>query len=138
MVSLASPADAPRLAVLHASAFDHPWTAHELADLMAGGAMALMADHGFILVRAAAGEAEILTLAVAPAARRQGLGRTLLDAAIARLGPAELFLEVAADNAAAIALYQAAGFKQVGIRRGYYARTDGKVDALMLKLGGDA
>src|SRR5665647_1140093 len=98
MVRDAAPADAPDLAALHALAFDHPWTAPEIAGLMAAGAFALRTDQGFILIREAAGEAEVLALAVAPAARRQGLGRALLDAAIARLGPAELFLEVAADN----------------------------------------
>ncbi len=94
-----------------------------------------MTADGFILVREAAGEAEILTLAVAPRARRQGLGRTLVDAAIARLGSADLFLEVAADNIAAIALYQQNGFTQAGVRRGYYARPGGAVDALLLKRG---
>jgi ribosomal-protein-alanine N-acetyltransferase len=105
---------------------------------LASGAVALMTADGFILVREAAGEAEILTLAVAPRARRQGLGRALVDAAIARLGPAELFLEVAADNHAAIALYQQAGFAQAGVRRGYYARSNGAEDGLILKRGGDA
>jgi ribosomal-protein-alanine N-acetyltransferase len=138
MVRDAAPADAPKLAALHALAFDHPWSAPEIAGLIAAGAFALMSDQGFILVREAAGEAEVLTLAVAPTARRQGLGRALLDAAIARLGSAELFLEVAADNIAAIALYRAAGFEQVGVRPGYYARPGGKVDALMFKLGGSA
>ena len=138
MVSIALPVDAPTLATLHGLAFDHPWTASEIAGLMALGAFALMADQGFILIREAPGEAEVLTLAVAPTARRQGLGRALLEAAIARLGPAELFLEVAADNIAGIALYRVAGFEQVGVRRGYYARPGGKVDALMLKRGGSA
>jgi ribosomal-protein-alanine N-acetyltransferase len=135
MVRDASPADAPALAALHALAFDHPWTAEEIADLLDSGAAALMAADGFILIREAAGEAEILTLAVAPAARRQGLGRMLVEAAIERLGAAELFMEVAADNAAAIALYTQAGFVQAGARRGYYARPGGAVDALLLKRG---
>jgi ribosomal-protein-alanine N-acetyltransferase len=134
----ALPTDAPLLAALHAQAFDHPWSAVEIAGLMASGAIALMTERGFILVREVAGEAEVLTLAVAPAARRQGQARALLAAAIARLGDAEVFLEVAADNDAAIALYQAAGFQPVGRRRGYYARPAGAVDALMLKLGGGA
>ena len=138
MVRDAAAADAPALAALHALAFDRPWSAPEITGLMATSAFALMADHGFILIREAAGEAEVLTLAVAPRARRQGLGRALLDAAIVRLGTAELFLEVAADNSAAIALYRAAGFEQVGVRRGYYARSGGKVDALMLKRGAGA
>jgi ribosomal-protein-alanine N-acetyltransferase len=62
-----------------------------------------------------------------------GLGRVLLAAAIARLGDGEMFLEVAADNAPAIGLYQSAGFIQAGVRCGYYARSGGAVDALVLK-----
>jgi ribosomal-protein-alanine N-acetyltransferase len=135
MVRAATVADAPALAVLHGLAFDHPWSAAEITDLLASGAVGLMTVDGFILVREAAGEAEILTLAVAPEARRQGMGQALVEAAIARLGPAELFLEVAADNDAAIALYKQAGFAQAGVRRGYYPRPGGRVDALLLKRG---
>ena len=88
---------------------------------------------GRVLARIAAEEAEILTLAVAPAARRQGLGRALLLAAMeeaARRGAREMFLEVAAANPAARALYAACGFTEVGLRRGYYA---GGGDALILR-----
>jgi ribosomal-protein-alanine N-acetyltransferase len=87
-----------------------------------------------ILIRVAADEAEILTLAVAPEARRTGLGRALLDAACeaARAaGAVRLFLEVSATNQAARALYDAAGFQQIGRRRRYYA--DGS-DALTMSL----
>jgi len=127
--------DVPALAALHALAFDHPWGASELAGLMASpGAFALLVEgEGFILCRAIAGEAEILTLAVDPAVRRRGTGRALVEAAagLALLAPAEtLFLEVAADNFAALALYRAAGFEQVGLRRGYYASG---ADALVMR-----
>lgn len=90
-------------------------------------------EAGFVLARAAADEAEILTLAVVPAWRRRGLGAALLAAAqrrAASLGAAQLFLEVAADNDAARALYAGAGFEAVGLRRGYYA---GGRDALVLR-----
>ncbi len=122
----ATPGDADALAALHSAAFDHPWSAAEIAELAAQpGAFALLVEgRGFILCRAVAGEAEILTLAVDPAARRLGVGRTLVEAAagIAALADAEtLFLEVADDNAAALALYGAAGFETVGRRRAYYA-----------------
>ena len=87
---------------------------------------------GFILVRAAGGEAEILTLAVEPSARRRGLGRALLDQALAATAGSPLFLEVAADNAVARALYGAAGFTECGRRTGYYGA--GR-DALVLRQG---
>ena len=114
------------LAALHASAFDHPWPVGDILALIASGAVALAEDGGFILIRAAAGEAEILTLAVDPAARRAGLGRRLVEAAAVRAaaqGAQTLFLEVADDNEAALALYRAAGFAQTGRRKAYYKRT---------------
>jgi ribosomal-protein-alanine N-acetyltransferase len=123
----AAPAeDAARLAALHAAAFDRPWSAGEIAALMATpGVFALTIDlQGFILCRSIAGEAEILTVAVDPAARRGGVGRALVEAAAglaAQDGAESLFLEVAHDNTAALALYASAGFERVGLRRGYYA-----------------
>ncbi len=118
--------DAAILAALHAAAFDKPWSAGEIAALMATpGVFAVTIDgQGFILCRAIAGEAEILTLAVTPAARRLGVGRALVEAAagLASQGGADsLFLEVAHDNVSALALYASAGFERVGLRRGYYA-----------------
>jgi ribosomal-protein-alanine N-acetyltransferase len=122
----APPEDAASLAALHAAAFDKPWRAGEIAALMATpGVFALTSDlQGFILCRSIAGEAEILTVAVDPAARRGGVGRALVEAAAglaAQDGAESLFLEVAHDNTAALALYASAGFERVGLRRGYYA-----------------
>ncbi len=89
---------------------------------------------GFALCRNAAGEAEILSLGVAPAARRGGVGRALLRAIVARgsiAGIRRLFLEVAEDNLAAQGLYLAAGFSQLGRRPGYYRRPTGPATALV-------
>jgi ribosomal-protein-alanine N-acetyltransferase len=92
---------------------------------------------GFIVVRAVAGEAEILTLAVHPEARRQGLGRALVESAATTaqtLGAEAFWLEVATDNAAATALYAAAGFESAGRRPGYYGRKGGeRIDALVMR-----
>ena len=88
---------------------------------------------GMVLARVAADESEVLTLGVVPSARRSGLGRRLLDAAMAaaaRAGAASMVLEVSAANGAGQALYRGAGFVGVGLRRGYYA---GGVDALVLR-----
>ena len=93
-------------------------------------------DAGFLLGRAVAGEAEVLTLAVAPEARRRGLARKLLARFVyqARLrGAGRAFLEVSAENTAAIALYESAGFAAVGRRKGYYATPQGaRIDAIVL------
>lgn len=130
------------LAALHTASFpaNQSWNGPALA-LMLGmpGHLALIAvagtrPEGFILARAQAPEAEILTLAVLPAARCKGIGRALLDAlrkeAMAR-GVHEIFLEVAEGNAAAKALYAGAGAQEIGRRRRYYA--DG-ADALVLRI----
>ncbi|CAN5226868.1 GNAT family N-acetyltransferase [soil metagenome] len=124
-------AEAPALAAVHASSFDRPWSAAEIAALLESPgveALALESDGhlaAFILVRTVAGEAEILTLAVRPQARRSGLARALTEAAIrlcASSGAETLFLEVAADNAPALGLYVACGFEIAGRRPRYYDR----------------
>lgn len=124
------------MAAVHAAAFDRPWDAAAFQALMdQPGVLALGDEDGFILLRMAADEAEILTLAVRPEARRRGQGRALVRAATiqARLsGAGRLFLEVAEDNAAAGALYRQAGFVEVGRRPRYYPRTDGPDAAALL------
>ncbi|NUU07050.1 ribosomal protein S18-alanine N-acetyltransferase [Leifsonia sp. C5G2] len=80
-------------------------------------------------------EGDIQTIAVAPHARRRGLGRTLMLALIAetrRRGARELFLEVRADNPGAQTLYRELGFEEIGVRPRYY-QPDG-VDAIVMRL----
>lgn len=130
-------ADTAPLAALHAACFDEPWDAASLRDLLASGAFAFHHRDGFVLARIAGGEAEILTLAVAPKARSQGLGHALLKAAIeaAERGGAEaMFLEVGSDNPAALALYAGLGFTNVGARKAYYQAGNSSVDAQVLRL----
>lgn len=128
------------LALLHARAFvtPAPWDAASFAGFLADPLAFLLieGDAGFLLGRAVAGEAELLTIAVSPESRRRGLGRKLMARFLyqARLRGAErAFLEVAADNPAAIALYESSGFRKAGVRRGYYHAPDGRrIDALVL------
>lgn len=127
------------LAALHAQAFATPWDAAAFADLLAQAGVVLeVEDDGFILIRAVADEAEILTLAVRPEARRRGLGARLVRSAAERAsaaGATRLFLEVAEDNAAARGLYEAMAFQAAGRRPRYYPRADGSAaDALILVL----
>jgi ribosomal-protein-alanine N-acetyltransferase len=128
-----------RIAALHAESFDAPWDETAFEALIGQTGVALIEEAGgFILIRTVADEAEVLTLAVRPSARRSGLGARRVEQGALQAktrGATRLFLEVAEDNLAARGLYARAGFTQVGLRRGYYARPDGAaVDALVLSL----
>ena len=133
MASVFPTSDAALLAALHAAAFPRPWKEEEFARLLAQpGVWALAAgSEGFILLRRAADEAEILTLAVAPDARRRGRGRALVEAT---QGEYALFLEVAEGNAAAIGLYRACGFREISRRKAYYANGE---NALVMRREGN-
>jgi len=116
---------------LHRRCFAHAWSPTEFETLtasssnLADGAYVEGTDEliGFVVSRIVAGEAEILTIAVEPGLRGQGLGRRLLEAHMAALvnkKVSALFLEVEETNAAALALYARTGFEQIGRREGYY------------------
>ena len=121
---------------LHAQGFAHPWSKGEVADLIVSPSTLAAAAldpvdgrlRGFILSRLAADEAEILTIAVEAASQGKGVGRALLSENLrqaANAGAKAMFLEVAKDNAPALALYGRFGFVKVGERAGYYRRKDG-------------
>jgi ribosomal-protein-alanine N-acetyltransferase len=146
-VIAAAPGHADVLAQLHATSFAAPWSAEDFAQfLRQPGMTAWVAGHkqpgdaaGFILTRRVAEEAEVLTIAVEPAARKRGLGRALLARALDELrthGVASVFLEVAVNNTAAQALYRALGFTACGTRRNYYqpGQHDGSGDATVMRL----
>ncbi|MGP8233497.1 MAG: GNAT family N-acetyltransferase [Methylovirgula sp.] len=143
---------------IHAQSFPHPWSAEEFEALLAGrdviahwaslGANlgASLASGfwrpsrgpvGFVLSRRAADQAEILTIAVTPKARKRGIAAALLAThlpTLAAAGVKSLFLEVEASNTAAIRLYQNFGFHQVGERKAYYRAADGsRATALVLR-----
>ncbi|MDQ1551313.1 MAG: [ribosomal protein S18]-alanine N-acetyltransferase [Actinomycetota bacterium] len=95
----------------------------------------VLAGYGGLLVPSGSGDADIQTIAVAPAARRNGLGRTLVTAMLAEAaarGAGQVFLEVRADNPNARALYESLGFEQIAVRAKYY-QPDG-VDAQIMRV----
>jgi [ribosomal protein S18]-alanine N-acetyltransferase len=135
----ARPADAAAIAVVHGASFQRGWDEEEIrrllieSNVVAHRAVRGRTLIGFILSRRASGEAEILSVAIAPAWRRRKLSRPLLDLHLRRLaglGTRSVFLEVGKDNAPARALYRRAGFHQVGQRQGYYS---GGMAALVLR-----
>jgi len=128
-LSEARTADAAAIAALHKASFQRGWGEEEVYSLLidknviAHRAMIGRVMAGFILSRLAAGEAEILSIAIAPKQRGRGLSRPLLDLNLRRLaglGTRTVFLEVDENNAPARALYRRAGFADVGRRKSYY------------------
>lgn len=128
-VAAAYPPDAPAIAALHAASFRRGWDEDEVYRLLVDRAvvahrlMIRRATVGFIMSRIAADEAEILSVAIAPARRGRGLSGPLLDFHLRNLagrGVRTVFLEVDEDNAPARRLYSGAGFDEVGRRQGYY------------------
>jgi ribosomal-protein-alanine N-acetyltransferase len=128
----AGPRDAAAFAALHGASFRRGWSEDEFERLLVDrGVLAHRAalgprPVGFIVSRMVAGEAEILSVAVARAQQGRGLARRLLDLHLRRLaglGVRTVFLEVDDDNVAARRLYARGAFREVGRREGYYPRS---------------
>jgi tRNA threonylcarbamoyl adenosine modification protein YeaZ len=141
-ISWAGPGAASLLAALHQAGFGVGWSRDDIASMLAAhGTFALFATRngvpcGMIVVRAVGGEAEILTLTVAPMHRRQRIAQQLLASArlyLDALCVSTLLLEVAADNTAAVTLYLSQGFHQTGVRKNYYQHHGQAVDALLMR-----
>jgi [ribosomal protein S18]-alanine N-acetyltransferase len=135
----ARPADDAAIAAVHGVSFQRGWDEDEVHRLLLeSNVVAHRVTRGrkligFILSRRAAGEAEILSVAVAPAWRGRALSRSLLDLHLRRLaglGIRSVFLEVGEHNVPACRLYRRAGFHEVGRRQGYY---EGGATALVLR-----
>lgn len=145
----ASQKETEALAEIHRDGFRRTWSAHDFSQLMADPSVFTLALRlqpiigprrlaGFVTVRFAADEAEILTIAVHSRYRGNGYGRLLMDDVVRRLYReriATLFLEVDRTNRAAVRLYQRLGFKVAGERRQYYADpASGDGTALVMRL----
>ncbi len=141
--------DADTLVDIHAEAFVRAWSAEDFVSLINNenvfalgvrreSVFGMRRLNGFVIVRIAAGEAEILTIAVRRAGRGRGHGRLLMEEAMRRLyreRVAACFLEVDRGNDAAIGLYHSLGFEDVGVRKGYYrAGVDPEGSALVMRL----
>jgi len=127
---------------LHGQAFTPGWPQSDFAEhlsaqtddvvgIVNGGEL-----QGFVITRTSVDQAEILTMLVDPTHKRTGLGRVLLQAAeyaVCQRGADILFLDVAADNPVATALYESAGYHRCGVRPGYYRRIGGRVDAILYR-----
>lgn len=121
-----------------------PWTYNDFEDSLAkedGTTILLVAEEesvviGYLVLYTAAGESEIVTIAVSPSARRRGVGLELIEKAIAFSKESSLYieeinLEVRFSNEPAIKLYEKLGFETVGKRPNFYRNP--KEDALLMK-----
>lgn len=131
--------DIDAVAALEASLQAFPWSRGNFADsLLAGHSVWVVRIGGdlvgFSVVMSVIDEAHLLNIGVCQRYQGQGYGARLLRRAMesARLGgAAKLFLEVRPSNAQAVALYRHFGFRQIGLRKGYYPAETGREDALI-------
>jgi len=140
--------DLPKIAEIHSLSFRHNWNIEEFARMKAqDGNIVLVARRsspygtrtplGFLVLRLAADEAEVITIAVHPRQRGRGIGKRLMEAGLFRLYGERcrhLFLEVDAANESALLLYRSLGFKEVGQRKGYYGDSGGDGTALVMRV----
>jgi tRNA threonylcarbamoyl adenosine modification protein YeaZ/ribosomal-protein-alanine acetyltransferase len=137
---LALAADIPLMAALHRESFARGWTVEELSSMLStSGSAGLLVElggvaYGFVQFQAVQGEVEINTICVSPNYRRQHFAQDLMQGLLQHLktiGTSKVFLEVAAKNEAARALYARFGFQVSGQRNAYYA--DGQDAVTMVK-----
>lgn len=135
--------DVADVVAIERASYQFPWSEGIFRDCLRVGYTCRVASLarqvvGYAVMSAGAGEAHILNLCVRETFRCRGLGRRLLALMLERAAAAgmkEAFLEVRPSNTAAIRLYLAHGFEQVGMRRGYYQAVGGREDAAVLRLG---
>jgi ribosomal-protein-alanine N-acetyltransferase len=134
-------ADLSAVVAVERSSYQFPWSEGIFRDCLRVGYVCRVVElageligHGILTV--GAGEAHILNICVREEFRCRGVGRRLMDYLLERgrvAGMTEAFLEVRPTNTAAIRLYQSMGFRQVGLRRGYYQAVGGREDAAVLR-----
>ena len=141
VVRAASEADIPRILEIERDAIAPPWThgslLSEIYSVDSFFALAVVTDgiSGFIVLRRAADEGELLQIAVDTAGRRQGVADALMAAALDWARDADIgsvYLEVRKSNEAALSLYKKHGFAYAGARKNYY--TDPTEDAVIMAL----
>ena len=125
------------VAELEKQNFSEPWpeiaVRSELTNKLSLWLVALDGETvvGYVGSQTVLQEADMMNIAVADSHRRHGIARALVEELIRQLDAYQLTLEVRASNAGAIALYEALGFNQVGLRKNYYHKP--KEDALILR-----
>lgn len=135
-------ADFDAVMAIEQRAYPFPWTRGIFRDcLLAAYPAWVMLEHGLVIgygvISLAVDEAHLLNVCVAPERQGRGHGRHLLRSLVklaADRGAARIFLEVRPSNPAAIALYHAEGFNEIGRRPRYYPAHQGREDALVMAM----
>jgi [ribosomal protein S18]-alanine N-acetyltransferase len=121
--------------------YSHPWSRGNFSDSLEAGYSCWALERGGILIgygilMLAADEAHLLNLSIAAQMQRRGYGRALLHhfMGVARqFGAASIYLEVRPSNRIARDLYRHEGFREIGVRRGYYPSDFGREDAIVME-----
>jgi [ribosomal protein S18]-alanine N-acetyltransferase len=135
------PDDVPAVLQLEQQAYPFPWTDGIFRDCLRVGYYSCVAEleHiliGYAVLSTGANEAHVLNLCVAEPYRCRGIGAAMLEHLLEfskSMDVTDVFLEVRPSNPAAIRLYQAHGFSQIGVRPGYYQAVGGREDAVVLR-----
>lgn len=113
--------------LIEQSCFSTPWTEQSISDSVERDsnyfniAYADSKPAGYMSMMLAAGEGDIMRVAVLPEYRRLGIGRALLEECFSSNDPDVVFLDVRENNIPAIRLYESMGFESVGLRKNYYS-----------------
>jgi [ribosomal protein S18]-alanine N-acetyltransferase len=140
-IRLMREADIPAVLLVEKDSYEFPWSAGNFHDSIYAGYSAWVYEIGgeiigHVVLMTIMDEAHLLNITIAPAWRRQGLGRILLEHAMdaaRQKAVRTLFLEVRPSNGPAIAMYEGMGFEAFALRRGYYPAEQGREDALVMR-----
>ncbi len=127
---------------IESDVYGFPWSAGNFHDSLCAGYRCWGCWHddelvGYAVLMLALDEAHLLNLAVAKPWQQRGIGRRLLHFMMAEARKHDcvmFYLEVRPTNSVALALYDSAGFRRLGLRRDYYPAVSGREDALFLGL----
>jgi len=138
-----TPADIDAIVRIEQRVHAHPWTRGNFVDAIISGYVCKVYAEGnevlgYAVLMQAVDEVQLLNISIAAEHQRRGLGRTLLGEiiVIARgMNMRRLLLEVRPSNVAALGLYHATGFCEIGRRRGYYPSENGngREDAIVME-----
>ncbi len=136
-----NPADLAGIVCIEQRVHAYPWSCGNFTDALKSNYLCKVCEAegeilGYVVFMVVLDEAHLLNISVVAEHQRKGLGRWLLGATmeIARgSNMRRMLLEVRPFNAAALGLYRDVGFREIGLRRGYYSTDNGREDAIVME-----